>query len=124
MATLGSLANQRYVLRERRLKLQEQIKELKEREEELEGRIFHALREAGVTSARGSKATVSIKREEVPTIEDFDAFFAYAKRKGNSDLLPKRVSTTAWRARMQEGKTVPGVKGFTRVSLQVTKTRS
>ena len=120
---LGRLADQRYKLREQRAALNQKLAELKEKEDALEADIFHALRESETTSATGALAVVSIKREDVPQMEDFDAFFAFAKRKGNSDLLAQRVSTTAWRERIRNGKDVPGVKSFTRVSLSITKKR-
>lgn len=122
--TLGKLADARYRLREKRLALSRKVDELKAQEQELEGEIFSALKASEVTSATGSVATVSVTESEVPTLEDFDAFFAYAKRKPNQDLLPQRVSTTAWRARHAAGKTVPGVKAFKRVSLSITKKSS
>lgn len=90
-----------------------------------------ALREHLLTSfaadtlqgARGSGLSVAVTRSKVPTMEDFEAFFAFAKKKGNEDLLPRQVNSLAWRERVEAGVAVPGVVPFERVTLRVTAVR-
>lgn len=57
----------------------------------------------------------------VPSLKDLDAFLAFATKKANWDLLAGSVNSRAWTARNQDGKPVPGVEPFNRVSLRVTR---
>lgn len=74
-----------------------------------------------LNGAKGSGRSVSIVKSVVPQLEDWDSFFKYAKKKGNEDLLPRNVSTDAWRERVNAGKEVPGVNTFTRIGLRINK---
>ena len=64
--------------------------------------------------------TVTRLVSTVYRIDDWDVVFAFAKRKGNDDIVQRRVSTEAIRARMERGVEVPGVTGAQVESLRVT----
>lgn len=111
-------------LRERKKNLKKQIKEINQQMELLEGELFKLLGEKNLVSMKTEEVTVSIKKQPVPVLEDWDKYFKYAKRKGNEDLIQKSVPSRAWRERYDDGKKVPGTSSFQRVSLSVTKRRS
>ncbi len=66
------------------------------------------------------KLTVTKTQSTVYKIEDWEAVFAYAKRKGNDDIVQRRVSTEAIKARFERGVEVPGVEAIKVESLRVT----
>ena len=83
----------------------------------LELEVLNSMSDAGVESVRTGRATVSIKRSTVPTVEDWNALDAFILKHKSLDLLQRRISITAWRERVEAGKAVPGVKPFERVEL-------
>jgi predicted transcriptional regulator len=113
---LSELHNVRLQLRE----LQEQEKALKSTKNELEARIVTNLENQGIEQVANDKATVSIKKEIVPTVENWDAFQAYIAETGMFELMQKRASATAYRELQQMGQEVPGVRAteLTRVNFR------
>ena len=53
--------------------------------------------------------TVSIKKEIVPTVEDWDSVHQHIIDTGQFELMQKRMSATAYRELQQMGQEVPGV---------------
>lgn len=98
-------------------------KKLKDKEDELRKHMINSYTNQQLKSIRGPKVLVSLVETEVPVVDNWKAFFSYAKRKGNEDLLQHSVSTPAWRERLADNKKVPGVKKFTRKSLRITHSR-
>jgi hypothetical protein len=66
-------------------------------------------------------ATAGIKVSNVPLVEDWDKLHEYIKTTGEFDLMQKRISVTAWRARYDEGIEVPGVSKVEDVDISLTK---
>ena len=74
-----------------------------------------------ISSLKTNKAKVAVVKSVVPQVEDQDKFFKYVLRNKASDLLKNGVNTAAFRERLNDGKKVPGVTTFTRVSLRISK---
>lgn len=83
--------------------------------------MIEAFKKDQLQGARGSGRSLSVISVAVPVLKDWKKFFRFASKKGNDDLLPRSVSSTAWRERVDNGKFVPGVESFTRVGLRVNK---
>jgi hypothetical protein len=116
-ACLGELSR---IMRETE-KLSAKLKPLEDAEAALREHLLTTFKKTELNGAKGSGVSIALYQMTVPTLEDFDAFMAYASKKANWDLLNRKVSSEAWRARVESGKKVPGVKAFDRLSLRVTK---
>lgn len=93
----------------------------KKRYEELKAKMMDHMTHAGTATYKGTKGTVSMTEAEVPTVKDWDKFNTYVLKNKALDLLQRRVSTTAWRDRLEAGQKVPGVEKFTKYSLRVNR---
>jgi predicted transcriptional regulator len=89
--------------------LQSEEKTLKQKINELETRIIVNLDAQGVDSIGNDVCTVSIKKEIVPTVEDWDSVHQHIIDTRQFELLQKRMSATAYRELQQMGQEVPGV---------------
>ena len=89
--------------------LQAEEKTLKQSINELENRIILNLENQGVDRIGNDVCTVSIKKEIVPTVQDWDSVFQHIIDTGQFELLQKRMSATAYRELQQMGQEVPGV---------------
>ena len=120
--SLGSKIDELFELRERKRELTEQLNEIKAEYEELEREIMQNLDDFGIDLARGTMAKVSISESEVPTVEDWDAFYDYVRQEDAFYLFERRVAARAWRELYQSGELVPGTAPFTKRTLSLRKT--
>ena len=118
---IGAKIDALYALREHRLGLDRRIKEMKEEEVQKRNEIFEMLAAMGLTKASGSVATCGIKVSNVPLVEDWDSLWDYVATTGQFDLIQKRISVTAWRARFDDGVEIPGVSKVEDVDISLTK---
>lgn len=118
---IGAMIDALYALREQRLGIERKAKELKEEEVQARNAIFDKLAELGLTKASGGVATAGIKVSIVPLVEDWDKLWEHIIDQGATDLLQKRISVTAWRARYDDGMDVPGVSKVEDVDISLTK---
>ena len=102
---LKDLYNERELLKE----LQSKEKATKQVINELETRIIVNLENQGVDRIGNDVCTVSIKKEIVPTVEDWDSVHQHIIDTGQFELMQKRMSATAYRELQQMGQEVPGV---------------
>jgi hypothetical protein len=121
MNDIGTKIDALYALREQRLGIEKRVKELKEEELQMRNAIFELLASMGLTKASGAMATAGIKVSQVPLVEDWDKFHDYILETGEFDLLQKRISVTAWRARYDDGVAIPGVSKVEDVDISLTK---
>lgn len=118
---IGAHIDALYALREQRLGIERRVKEMKEQEVQMRNSIFEMLAGMGLTKASGAVATAGIKVSNVPLVEDWDQLWKYIQQTGEFDLVQKRVSVTAWRARFDDGITIPGVSKVEDVDISLTK---
>ena len=76
--------------------LLEQEKELKNVQNALEAEIAADMERQGLTQTGNDVCTISLKTETVPTVEDWDVLHQHIST-GRFELLPKRMSATAYR---------------------------
>ncbi len=118
---IGQAINSLYNMRESRLRIERQVKEMKANELEMRNAIFEWLATNNLTKASGTDATASIKVSAVPLVEDWDTLHIHIQQTGEFDLLQRRISVTAWRARSEDGIIVPGVNKVEDVDISLTK---
>ena len=90
--------------------LQEQERELKRRQSDIEFSLVSQLEDQGVDRVGNNVCTVSIKKEVVPTVEDWDQVHQHIIDTKQFELLQKRMSSVAFRELLTMGMNVPGVK--------------
>lgn len=72
-----------------------------------------------LNGATGKLGRCEVKPRDVPAIDDFDTLVRHAAKRGEFDLLQKRVSIAAVRERWEAGKKVPGVRKQSVTTLRV-----
>jgi hypothetical protein len=90
--------------------LQEQERDLKRRQSDIEISLVSQLENQGVDRVGNNACTVSIKKEIVPTVEDWDQVHQHIIDTKQFELLQKRMSSVAFRELLTMGMNVPGVK--------------
>lgn len=121
---VGEAVDLAYQLREKRLAYQREVEEkislMKEDEIELEEYILRTFKQGELEKGGGKLCTASISRVSLPVVKDWPKVWEYVAEHDAWDLLQKRITTVAWRDRL-ETEPVPGVETFVKVSLTLTK---
>ena len=122
--TIGALLDQLAKQRQLKTEIDNKLKEVEGEINTLKEQILAELQESGMSKASGKSLTVSVKSDVVPTVKDWDAFYAFIKKNNYFHLLQRRVSTAAWRELHEQlsakKKEVPGTEAFVKVDLSVT----
>lgn len=122
--TMGACADKLYKLREKRYELSRQIKEIEAEEAEIKDYIINNLSKQESNGVSGKIANVRVKTENVPVVEDWEAFYKYVSRTKSFDMLQRRINTKAVRERIEDKKDFAlkaGIGSFTTVSVSITK---
>ena len=89
--------------------INDQLKGIKEREEEIARDLIRELEQAGIKRMANDSATISVVTENVPDVTDWDEFYGFILEQQAFELLHKRVSATAFRE-LSQTQDVPGVQ--------------
>ena len=119
MSTIGVKIDKLHVLREQKRALEEQIKQLSGQMDELENQLIDQMDKEGVTKSTGNAATVSITTSVKPSVDNWDAFYAYIHRYKYYHLLERRPSVTGCRELLETKGKIPGVVPFTQRKLNI-----
>ena len=119
--TIGAAIDLLYAMRQERYDAQRAVDAMKAKEKELEATVLRLLNAQDLNQGKGVNAIASVSVDEQPTVTDWDAFYAYVQTTGEFDLLQRRVSSTAIKARWDNAAEVPGVGKFTQPSLSLRK---
>lgn len=119
MSTIGAKIDMLHALREQKRALEGQIKQLSEQMAVLESDLIDQMDEEGVSKSTGKTATVSITTSVKPSVEDWDAFYAYIHRYKYYHLLERRPSVTGCRELLETKGKIPGVIPFTQRKLNI-----
>lgn len=119
MSTLGGRIDQLHALREQKRTLEKQVQLLEETARELESQLIDEMDKQGVAKSTGKKATVSITESVKPSVDDWDAFYAYIHKNKYYHLLERRPSVTGCRELLELKGKVPGVVPFTQRKLNI-----
>lgn len=117
--TLGSAIDALWALREKKRKLETQVKEIEATIADSETQVMELMDKEGVEKTTGKKASVSITSNVVPQVEDWDAFYAYIHRNKYYHLLERRPSVTGCRELFETKGKLPGVLPFTKRKLNL-----
>ena len=108
-------------LKEKRLKIQREADAVEAEEKALKEHIVQNLPKSEASGVAGKLYKVAVITKEVPQVKDWDKFYAYMSKTKGYDLLNKALNRGAVEARMEAGKTVPGIEMFTAVTVSLTK---
>ncbi len=119
MSTIGAKIDQLHALREQKRALEEQIKQLSGQMDVLENGLIEQMDAEGVSKSTGNSATVSISTSVKPSVDDWEAFYAYIHRYKYYHLLERRPSVTGCRELLETKGKIPGVVPFTQRKLNI-----
>ena len=119
MSTIGAKIDQLHNLREQKRRLEEQVKQLQAQMAELENDLIEDMDKQGVSKSTGALATVSISSNIRPSVDDWDAFYAYIHRHKYYHLLERRPSVSGCNELLETKGKIPGVVPFTQRKLNL-----
>lgn len=122
-SNLGTCIDLLYKLEQERATFEAKAKAIKSKESALEEHIIETFNKTDIDGARGKRAVASLNPQTVGSVKDWDKFYAYVKKENAWDLLQKRLSSTAYRERLNNKKAVPGVEPFVVNKLSIRKRR-
>lgn len=99
--------------------LESQLTDQKKLVESLRDEMIAEMNTAGTDSYKSDLGSIALMRTDVPTVDDWDAFYKFVHSHNAFDLLQRRVSSSAWRDRVEEGENIPGVKKFQKETLRI-----
>jgi hypothetical protein len=107
--------------KEERLAISRTTEVFSEEESALKAHIISELGKTKATGIAGKLARVELVGKTVPTVIDWDVFYAYVKKTGSFELLSRSMNVAAVTERWDAGKTVPGVESTTFSTLSLKK---
>jgi cell division protein FtsI/penicillin-binding protein 2 len=90
--------------------LNTELKELRKQQDELDYALLSQLDEQGLSRTANDKASVSINKDTVPDVTDWDALYEHINSTKDYSLLQRRVSSTAYKELLKLEEEVPGVQ--------------
>lgn len=118
---LPDLIDNYIATRDRRLLLDKQAADLKEQEEDLKKIIISKFREGFITAQGSKNGIVKMKRSVEPVPNDWSLIYDYIQDHDAFDLLHKRLTAVAVKARWDDGVDIPGVGSTEVFTLSVSK---
>ena len=119
MSTVGAKIDALHALREEKRQLEELLKAKAQEIDLAENELIEQMDQQNITKSTGSKATVSISTSVKPSVEDWDAFYAYIHKNKYHHLLERRPSVTGCRELFDTKGKIPGVVPFTQRKLNI-----
>jgi len=117
--SMGEMIDNLQELREKKRSLEAEVAKVQGEFDAIEEQLLELLETQKVDGSKGKKASVSITRSVHANIKDFDALCKYVKKTGYFHLFQRRLSDTAFRELLEQGKTVPGLEPFTKTKLNL-----
>ena len=119
MSTVGAKIDALHALRGEKRQLEELLKAKAQEIDLAENDLIEQMDQQNITKSTGSKATVSISTSVKPSVEDWDAFYAYIHKNKYYHLLERRPSVTGCRELFDHKGAIPGVVPFTQRKLNI-----
>ena len=119
MSTVGAKIDALHALREDKRQLEGLLKAKAQEIDLAENELIEQMDQQNITKSTGSKATVSITTAVKPSVEDWDAFYAFIGKNKYYHLLERRPSVTGCRELFDTKGKIPGVVPFTQRKLNI-----
>jgi len=118
--SLGACADKLAEIQAKRRAMQKEVDAVADIERALTDHIIANVPK-GDGGAIGKLYKARIVTDDVPTVKDWESFYAFVRKTKRFDFLQKRLSTAAIKELWNAGKVVPGVEAFTTVKVSLTK---
>ncbi len=119
MSTVGAKIDALHALREDKRQLEELLKAKAQEIDLMENELIELMDQQNISKSTGTKATVSITTSTKPSVEDWDAFYAYIHKNKYYHLLERRPSVTGCRELFDTKGKIPGVVPYTQRKLNI-----
>jgi len=120
-ATLGKCADRLYKLKELASEKRKELEVLEEEASAIREHIIETLPKSDASGVSGKFAHVKVVTSTVPTVKDWDSFYAYIHKHKSYELLNRKPTAAAIQERWDAGKEIPGVERFNVVKVSLTK---
>lgn len=107
---LGELIDARVKNKQAIDNLNSQLKDLNKEKQDLDWQCIRNLDDQGSTKGGNSSANISINKDVVPEVYDWDQFFEWLIKTRNVEVLQRRLSSTVCKELWAMGTVIPGVK--------------
>lgn len=104
-------------LRKRRLDLQREADLLEQQEKALKTQLINEMIASGADSFQDGEDIAYLKQSIEPQVDSWSSLLTYIHETGQLDLLQKRVTASAIKARWADGVDIPGVNPVTKRDL-------
>jgi hypothetical protein len=121
MGSLGAQIDKMYQLEREIDRSEKVVKGLKQQRAQLEDKLLHDFEKEDIDGCRGKLGIAGIRTAEFPSIKDRQKFDKYVLKHRALDLFQNRLSSKAWKARVEEGEKVPGIAVFERIRISIRK---
>jgi len=118
---IGDCADRLFTVRAERLEAQRGLEPFREEEKILTQHIIDTLPKSNTSGVAGKKARVSVTTKTVPTVTDWDAFYAHVLKTKDFSLMGRGINAEAIQERWDAKKKIPGIGPFKVVSLSLNK---
>lgn len=118
--SMGACADLLFETRQKRLDADKVAAGLKTQEQAIIDHIIVTM-PADSSGGVGKHHTAKIEKKTKYNVTDWSSYWAYVAKNKAWDLLQKRIGEQALQARIEDGKTVPGVEKFFVKTISLTK---
>lgn len=119
--SLALCVDKLYEVREKRLSLGRQMRDLEEIESKLKSHIIDKLPEQKASGISGKLCRVTMVHKDVPYAKDWQSVYKHITETGHFDLLGRRLNSNAVQERWDNGEEIPGVETYKTTSLSINK---
>lgn len=119
--TPGLMADRLYKLKDLKSDLNAKLKALDEERVAIENALIELLPKDDSTGVQGKLARVSLIIKDVPQAEDWDKIRAYIRKTGDWEVLTKGLKSAYIQELWDDGKKIPGIGVFAKVSISLNK---
>jgi hypothetical protein len=119
--SMGLCADRLYKLKEAKTAAGKAFAAIEDEEKALKEHIINTLPKSNASGVSGKIGCVRVEAKSIPQVNDWPVFYAHVKRTGSWDLMQRRLSEAAVKARWEANKKVPGVVEFTAVVVRLSK---
>jgi len=120
--SLGVVADQLKKVRELRLLMDKEVKEVKDRETELHEHLIENL-SSDETGISGKAYHAQVMSKDVATVEDWEAVYDFVVEKDAFHIMGKSLNAKAVKEIYDNGDRIPGVKIMKNKKLSLTKVK-
>ena len=119
---IGNLIDEFFELRNEKEKREGELKEVKQKLDELESKILSCMDNDQIEKAATDKGSVSLNVKIYPQITDREEFFNFVKDTGKTELITFSANQASFRSFLEEeNEYPPGTEGFVKSKLNARR---